>query len=586
VTMNLSGNLGSFGLDEVLSLLAMGGRTARMHVTGPHALGVVHLVAGEVSSASSDVRRAGLLRQVVAAGEVPVGDLAAALDGEDPVRALLESGVVDADRVRGLADESIVDALAEMLAWHDGQFAVWTGDADPGDVGVRMPVAHALDRARERADAWTRVREALPGDDAVLSLAPDVAEPTTLDVEDWSVLARVDGRRTLAEVLAAVGVAPLVASDRLVGLMARGVVRVRPDEVAEPNEVAELLERYEAGGPEPQPDPEPVPLLVVVEEEQHAEPPEPVELWSAQAAHDGLVEERAAEVVAAELIVPAEVAAFLDPVGTWSEDGATEPVEEPVGLAEPVGFAEPAALAEPVEEPAVIVEPVEFELVGSEEPAAFVEPVEALVVVEPGLPAEVAAFVDGVPAEAAAFAEPVAFAVAPVAFADPVEPIGFTEEPVAFADPVEVVAFADPVAATPSLAPLADGVPVAPAVQWSPWAQALGLGAPAPEGELVVDPLAGPGIAEMIAGAHGLADVEHVLVPPVPMAPDTGLVPGPRLPEVETWAAEAAVDPGEDVEEAPMTPVPVADDAAAALVAADPLQPGLLAQLMPGMRGQ
>jgi hypothetical protein len=126
-------------------------------------------------------------------------------------------------------------------------------------------------------------------------------------------------------------------------------------------------------------------------------------------------------------------------------------------------------------------------------------------------------------------------------------------------------------------------VPVAPAVEWSPWAQALGLGAPAPEGELVVDPLAGPGIAEMIAGAHGLNDVEHVLVPPVPMAPEAAAVPEPRFPDVADWAVDAAGLPGHDVAE---TPVLTADEPAQEPVAEDALQSALLAPLMPGLRGQ
>ncbi|HEX6888091.1 MAG TPA: DUF4388 domain-containing protein, partial [Candidatus Nanopelagicales bacterium] len=236
MTMNLSGSLDSFGLDEVLSLLAMGGRTARMQVSGPHAVGVVHLVDGELSSASADVRRAGLLRQVVAAAQVPVSDLAEALEHREPVRALLDAGALDAERVRGLADEHVVEALAELLTWGEGEFAVWTGEGDEGDVGLRMPVSDAIERARARAGEWQRVRAALPQGDSVLALAPQLGESTMLEVEDWRVLARVDGRRTLAEVLVGVGVAPLLASDRVVSLLGRGLIAVRTDEVAEPDE--------------------------------------------------------------------------------------------------------------------------------------------------------------------------------------------------------------------------------------------------------------------------------------------------------------------------------------------------------------
>jgi hypothetical protein len=208
---------------------------------------------------------------------------------------------------------------------------------------------------------------------------------------------------------------------------------------------------------------------------------------------------------------------------------------------------------------------VGFDLPAPFEPVAFDEVVAASPFEAPN-PSEVVAFADP-----AAFVEP--FASAPEAVGVP-EPVEFAQ-PAAFGDHdafAEPAAFAEPVAFADPLDPAADEAG-APAVQWSPWAQALGLGAPAPEGDLVVDPLAGPGIAEMIAGAHGLSDVEHVLVPPVPMAPEASAVPDPRAPLVETWAAQdAAADLPVMVE-----PDPDADT----VVPAGIPQPGLLADLMP-----
>ena len=53
MTTNLSGSLSEFSLAEVLSLLGMGGRTARMQVTSATAVGTVHLVDGRISSATA-----------------------------------------------------------------------------------------------------------------------------------------------------------------------------------------------------------------------------------------------------------------------------------------------------------------------------------------------------------------------------------------------------------------------------------------------------------------------------------------------------------------------------------------------------
>jgi hypothetical protein len=146
------------------------------------------------------------------------------------------------------------------------------------------------------------------------------------------------------------------------------------------------------------------------------------------------------------------------------------------------------------------------------------------------------------------------------------------------------------------------GTPVAPALEWSPWAQALGLGAPAPEGELVADPLAGPGIAEMIAEAHGLADMEFVPVPLAPVADEgsleAGLAPGVQgvpvaQPEAPAWVPEprSAVEDGQagsDAGSASEAEQDAAEDVprlAPEAATPDPLAGGLLAQLMTGVRG-
>ena len=97
MTMNLSGSLGAFGLDEVLSMLGLGGRTARMQVTSSLGIGSVHLVDGHVSAASQHVGRAGLLRRLVAESTIPADDLLAVLDQDEPVVALVEGGVVSRD---------------------------------------------------------------------------------------------------------------------------------------------------------------------------------------------------------------------------------------------------------------------------------------------------------------------------------------------------------------------------------------------------------------------------------------------------------------------------------------------------------
>jgi hypothetical protein len=363
------------------------------------------------------------------------------------------------------------------------------------------------------------VRAALPDEQTVLAFASVVAEPTTLGAEDWSVLVRIDGRRTLGEVVAAAGCAPLVASGRIVDLMGRGLVRVRTADSDQPDEVARMLDEHDSvGGSGP-------------------------------------------------VVAGAEVAPIHEVEPGPTMDAV---LVEPDPFADPVG---PSAHAAAEVVPATDA----VEVVAEMPDAADAADVATTLAAEPGA----AELVEEIPT-ADDWAEPVPVLLEP----DP-------EPNPEFSFPVAV----EPAAWTQGTAD-ADAVPVAesgaPAVEWSPWAQALGLGAPAPEGELVVDPLAGPGIAEMIAEAHGVADTEHV---PVPFAPVVGQEDVPAFqvgfePGFDAVSMPAPRVPGDDTSDVATQPQAAAEPAEAAEAAAepvpaaeDPLAGGLLAQLMTGVRG-
>ena len=595
MTTNLSGSLSEFSLAEVLSLLGMGGRTAHMQVTSADCVGTVHLVDGRVSSATADSARAGLLRAVVAAVSVPADDLAHALQSDDPVRALVESGVVDREAAQQVASEHCTEAVGEMLDWTSGEFAVWVGSHDPADIGVRLDVDDLVAAARERAQEWHDLRAALPESDSVLALVPDVAQAPVVDLDDWAVLARVDGRRTLTEVLAAMGASPLAAGNRLVQLLDRGLVAVRVGGGdAEREQMSQMLDAFDAGGSveavielAAQPEPEFAPDvhdLFVTE-------PEAVEEWQVAAVDSWAVAEvepfvgsssesapDPEQVPAEEYAVSSEWAALVapefpagpEPVLSQSFPAAVEPTPYELGA---VGFA-----AEPV-----TFESQSYEAVDSAhgfEPVAYESDPQAYDLDPTG---DDVGPVDYESASAFVETEPISFeSHAPTYEVEDEAPGG---EPVTF-----------------DLEPVAE--PVGESFAWSPWAQEMGLG----EAPVVTDAdpesFAGSGFADMVedAGGHGHTDAFPVPQAPVGVVEDVDaavayapvddvaqFMPQPRDPgdgvvDPSTYAqavgAHAAAP--QDVAPEETVDVPVQTPGGSA---ADPLAGGLLAHLMSSVRG-
>lgn len=225
--MNLESSLDCVGVADLVLLLAHAGKTGALQVHPAGGTdGVVYLVDGAVTAASSDVGRQLLARRLVGAGLATSDHLTAAVGDTPPGTSLVPA----LRRHAGLADEQMaavgfelaLDSLAEMLGWGDGGCSFLPGPTDPDETGLSLPATGLLADARSRAD--TRTRLAGMHLDREQVLAPVfVVRPVTLTPGEWQLFALVDGVRTAAQVVALSGRgAPGVGA--LAELVARGLV--------------------------------------------------------------------------------------------------------------------------------------------------------------------------------------------------------------------------------------------------------------------------------------------------------------------------------------------------------------------------
>jgi hypothetical protein len=147
--------------------------------------------------------------------QIPLADLlrmlgAGAQTGRLRLTAGLDSGDVYVQRgdiVHAESDGSVGDAaFARFLAWTNGSFAF-----EPGitaiDRTIEKPldvlVAESLRMAQER-EAMRRV---IPSTDAVPHLVRELpVEALTIDARDWRILARMDGRVSIAAIADDLGI--------------------------------------------------------------------------------------------------------------------------------------------------------------------------------------------------------------------------------------------------------------------------------------------------------------------------------------------------------------------------------------------
>jgi hypothetical protein len=273
--VKLEGSLDAFSLPDIFALLSMTKKTGGLRLRRGQAQGVVWFTTGAITGGASDVSRQSLARRVVGAGPIDADALQTAVQraGTDEsvgvVRALQQAAAVDEGILHDLVGEHVIDTVFDLLRWPDGDFTFAVDEANPDDVGVSRQVDDVVAEARRRLEAWGTVAAAIPSPQAVLSVQTVLAGDPQLSREEWSLLALVDGHRTVAQIVGLAGRGEFAVVSALAELVGRGLLRLNDgDDVSALLRSQDLLAQLEGGPSAPAPatvEPTPAPVVEVVD---------------------------------------------------------------------------------------------------------------------------------------------------------------------------------------------------------------------------------------------------------------------------------------------------------------------------------
>lgn len=204
----LSGTLADLPLPDLLGFLVRSGGRGVLTLTGP-VPATIELDAGRVAFAETEgdpsieahLRSAGIDDDLVTTAE------RAASRGLPLSDALVDGGAATVD-LRAVLYEHTVNTLFELLGAPDDHFLF-----DPegrGRVGSRFSVElePLLADADRRRRSWATIATSVPSTAVVLrwtrNLGKD-APSVTVTADDWTILSRLDGTQSLADVVREVG---------------------------------------------------------------------------------------------------------------------------------------------------------------------------------------------------------------------------------------------------------------------------------------------------------------------------------------------------------------------------------------------
>ena len=259
--MRLEGTLDAFSLPDIFQLLSFTKKTGTLHLRLDSAHGAIHLRDGLVTGARADVGRQELGRRLLGAGLVDDEVLAAAAqelatDASLSLAQLLAAKAhLSADTVRDLAAEQAHDAVFSLLRWPAGEFAFVMDELDTDDLGAALAVPEVVAEGERRLAVWAGLVEQVPASDTVLSVNPAPDGEPTADRAEWALLSLVDGRRTVADLVAVSGRGEYAVVSALAGMVGRSLLVVgsaADDQIARRQHVLASIEGQSAPASRPE----------------------------------------------------------------------------------------------------------------------------------------------------------------------------------------------------------------------------------------------------------------------------------------------------------------------------------------------
>lgn len=187
---SLRGTLSDLGVTEVLSLLASSSASGRLVITAKDRVRHIDMRDGRLVGASGPLGRP-----------------------------------LEAERIR----EGLAEVLLDLVMLEDAPFEFGPGEEAVPPDGQSYEVAAILEDVNRRIDDWREIAAVIPSTSVVARLSPSLptdTAPIKLDHEAWRVVAALDGKRTVGDVMMRTGMGAFEACGILHRLAVAGAVEV------------------------------------------------------------------------------------------------------------------------------------------------------------------------------------------------------------------------------------------------------------------------------------------------------------------------------------------------------------------------
>ncbi len=246
----LKGDLATTPLASVLEILAGQEATGCLHIddsSGDEAL--VYLKRGLAYSVHVPGRRPQLGARLISSGALAPEALEEALEAQATElqgwrlgELLVHLGYVDHSVVENFVLEQLRESIFDLSQWTGGTWKFRKNEKTREEMGTATTVTDLLAEAGRRTIEWETIASTVHGPNAVprLSSGGVAAAEFALDQDQWALLCKVDGERTIAQLARDCGFTTFEAGQIVFSLAGAGLLDVEETVVDEPADEPEL----------------------------------------------------------------------------------------------------------------------------------------------------------------------------------------------------------------------------------------------------------------------------------------------------------------------------------------------------------
>lgn len=218
-----TGTLDRYSIDVVLRHLAATKATGTLRIGRTNPTWLL-LIRGQLALGG---RRGGTPLRTTATAALEPAEVADLGDGTNEPAFAVALVERFGDRAVTVIRDHVVSTIFGVLLPSDEPFAFGPVATPPLPERLRFDVEAALADARLRVERWRGVAESIPSVETVFRprrrLSADIAS-VSLTPDEWTVLVVLDGRRNVAQTIAAVGRSAYDVCSTLHDLLSRGLV--------------------------------------------------------------------------------------------------------------------------------------------------------------------------------------------------------------------------------------------------------------------------------------------------------------------------------------------------------------------------